>query len=302
MPRAWRGEVESKSRLRRVYCGAGDFERGFEFDGLRAAAAGERPLADFAVGDVEEIGGGGKRRAEGEGVFSAGERFAVDFEAAFAVGGGVVNNLAAGCPGWGFDGAGCGGDFSLGAIGHADGPDGSAGFARGRKGDLFVIRRPGGHVVFGGIISEAADGTSGHIEHPDVVAAAERVIAIGGEGDEFAVVREGGFAVVVRADGEFVLIAAVGCDGPEVVVAVAVGEEDDPLAIGREDGLAGVIEDVGDAFGGAAGGREGPDAALEVDGEGAAVGGDGDGHGCAFVDGDGQGRGGGKGEGEDGGQ
>ena len=72
------------------------------------------------------------------------------------------------------------------------------------------------------------------------------------------------------------MIAAVGCDAPEVVVAVAVGEEDDPLAIGREDGLAGVIEDVGDAFGGAAGGREGPDAALEVDGEGSAVGGGGD--------------------------
>jgi hypothetical protein len=183
----------------------------------------------------------------------------------------VIDDFAAGRPRGSFDDTGRRGDFSFGVIGDANSPDRGAALARGREGNFLIIRRPSGHVVFRWIIRKAVNCAAGDIEHPDVVAAAEWVVTIGGERDAFTVVRESGFAVVVGADSELVLIAAIGRDGPQVVAAVAVGEEDDPLTVGREDGLAGVVENVGDAFGGSAAGGESPDAALQVDGEGAAV-------------------------------
>ena len=110
------------------------------------------------------------------------------------------------------------------------------------------------------------------VEDPDVVVAAERITAVGREGDARAVVRPGRLAVIECAPRQLVLLRAVRRDGPDVVAAVTVGKEGDPFAIRRPDRLPRVVEDVGDTCRGTAGSRQCPDASLQIDGERAAIG------------------------------
>ena len=171
-------------------------------------------------------------------------------------------------------------------------PDVPLAIASRHEGDVGVVGRPARHRVLGRVRRQLAQRAAGQLEHPDVVVAAQRVAAIGRERDARSVVRPHRLTVVERALGELALVRSVGRDGPQVVATVAIREEGDAAAVGRPGRLTRVVEDVGDARRRAAGGRERPDAALEIDGQRAAVRRDRHRHRRAFRDGDVDGGGG----------
>ncbi len=164
--------------------------------------------------------------------------------------------------------------------------------AGGHERDVGVVGRPARHRVLGRVGRQLPQRPAGKLEDPDVVVAAQRVAAIGRERDARSVVRPHRLTVVEGALGELALVRSVGSDRPQVVAAVAIGEKGDGAPIGRPGRLARVVEHVGDARGRAAGGRERPDAALEIDGQRAAIGRDRHRHRRAFRDRDVDGGGG----------
>ena len=69
---------------------------------------------------------------------------------------------------------------------------------------------------------------------------------------------EDGLAVVERAFGQHVLIAAVSANLPQIVAAISIAEKYDGLAVRRPLRLARIVEDVGDALGRATRDRQDP--------------------------------------------
>src|SRR6185295_5519945 len=111
--------------------------------------------------------------------------------------------------------------FALGAARDVDRPD-ALFFARRGERDLLVVGRPRRHVVVGGGFGDLLQLAAADVERPDVVVAAERAAAVGGEGDARAVVRPGRLTVVERSPRQLVLIRSVRRNRPDVVAAIAI--------------------------------------------------------------------------------
>ena len=206
-------------------------QRGGELDRLRRPAT-DRALPNLAVGDVEEDGRRGPRRAEREDILARRQRLPIGLEAALPGGGDVIHELAPRPPGRRVDAATRAHHLALRAVSHVHRPHRLPVLARRREGNLLVIRRPGRHGVLRRPLRHLTDLAAPPLEDPDVVVAAQRIAALGGERELRAIVRPGGLAVVECSPRQWVQVRAVRRDRPEVVATVPIAEEGDPLAVG----------------------------------------------------------------------